>query len=53
MSGYVNWQSSETKTDFCVEENQRELIYSIICNPLDCMSLQILHISEPATVFPF
>jgi len=53
MNWRVNCQPFVTKTDFRVEENQRELIYSIICNPLDFMSLQIRHISEPATVSPF
>jgi hypothetical protein len=53
MRERVNWQPSGTKTDFRVEENQRGLIYSIICNPLEFMSLQILHISEPTTVSPF
>jgi len=53
MRERVNWQPSVTKTDFRVEENRRELIYSIICNPLEFMSLQILLISEPTTVSPF
>jgi len=36
-----------------LKKNKRETFYLIISNPLDCMSLQILQISELATVSPF